>query len=53
MSKPIKETPALTDKNAVRFEKIMKQNDKRKVSAAEVQRGKEAYELFGFANKAG
>jgi len=51
MATLIKETPVLTGKNAVRFEKMIKRNTKRKISTEDVQRGKNAYELFGFANK--
>jgi len=53
MAKPIKETPILTGGNATRFEKIIKKNEKRKVSTEEYQQGKAAYELFGFSKKAG
>ena len=52
MAKEIRETPILKGKDAVRFEKIIKENESRKVSAEEYQKGKAAYEAFGFANKA-
>jgi hypothetical protein len=52
MAKEIRETPILKGKDAVRFEKIIKKNESRKVSAKDYQEGKAAYETFGFANKA-
>jgi hypothetical protein len=51
MSKEIRETPILTGKDVTRFEKMIKDNEKRKVSVEEYQKGKSAYEAFGFANK--
>ena len=52
MAKEIRETPILKGKDATRFEKMIKDNEKRKVSTEEYQQGKSAYEAFGFANKA-
>jgi len=51
MAKEIRETPILTGKDVTRFEKMIKDNEKRKVSPQEYQKGKSAYEAFGFANK--
>ena len=48
MAKPIKETPVLTGKDAARFEKMLERNKTRRATPEEIQRGKEAYELFGF-----
>lgn len=53
MARPIKETPILTGKDAVRFKKIIQENERRKVSASEIQKGRQAYERFGFARKTG
>jgi 3'-phosphoadenosine 5'-phosphosulfate (PAPS) 3'-phosphatase len=44
MARSIKETPILTGKNALAFEKAMKQADNRKVPAADYQRAKSIYE---------
>ena len=52
MAKEIRETPILTGKDAARFEKKIKENEKRKVSHQEYEQGKAAYQTFGFANKA-
>jgi len=52
MAKEIRETPILTGKDALRFEKAIKANEDRKVSEEEFERGKQAYETFGFAKKA-
>ncbi len=51
MARPIKETPILTGKDAVRFKEIIKENEHRKVPNSEFQKGKQAYEQFGFARK--
>jgi len=52
MAKEIRETPILTGKDALRFEEAIKENQERRVSAEEFERGKQAYETFGFAKKA-
>ncbi len=52
MAKEIKETPILKGKDAARFEKMIKENESRKVSSTEYEQGKSAYEAFGFAKKA-
>lgn len=44
MAKEIRETPVLMGKDAARFEKIIKDNEKRKVSREAYERGKNAYE---------
>ncbi len=46
MAKPIKETPVLHGKDAVRFEKIMKDNETKKVSSRDFKRAKETYKNF-------
>jgi hypothetical protein len=51
MAKAIKETPILTGKDVTRFKKMIKRNEKNKVSTEEYQKGKFAYEAFGFAYK--
>ncbi len=38
-------------KDAMRFEKAIKQNEKRKASREEIERAKSAYETFGFAKR--
>ncbi len=43
MARPIKETPVLHGKNAERFEKDIKANEKKKVSTAEYNRAIENY----------
>ena len=48
MARPIKETPILTGKDAVRFEKILERNKNRRATPEEIQRGKDAHKLFGF-----
>lgn len=53
MARPIKETPILKGKDAARFQEIVKKNETRKVDPSEFQKGKNAYEQFGFATKAG
>lgn len=50
MAKEIRETPVLEGADVTRFEKMIKENEKRKVSSEEYQRGKSSYEDFGFAN---
>lgn len=44
MAKEIRETPVLMGKDAARFEKIIKENEKRKVSRDAYERGKAAYD---------
>jgi len=51
MAKEIRETPILKGMDVTRFEKMIKDNEKRKVSAEEYQKDKSAYEAFGFAKK--
>lgn len=46
MAKEIRETPILMGRDAVRFEKMMKDNEKRKVSNDAYERGKRAYEAI-------
>lgn len=53
MARPIKETPILKGKDAARFQEIVRRNETRKVDPSEFQKGKNAYEQFGFAKKAG
>lgn len=53
MARQIKETPILKGKDAARFAEIVKRNENQKVASSEFQKGKRAYELFGFAKKAG
>jgi len=48
MARPIKETPVLTGRSAGLFEEMLKRNKTRKASPKEIQRGKDAYTLFGF-----
>ena len=43
MAMAIKETPVLTGKNAVRFEKIIKQNEKKTVKKEDYERAIKAY----------
>jgi hypothetical protein len=38
MARPVKETPVLKGKDALRFEKQIKENETRKVSESEYQR---------------
>lgn len=52
MAKEIRETPILTGKDVTRFEQMIEENKKLKVSTEEYQQGRAAYEAFGFANKA-
>ena len=52
MAREIRETPVLIGKDAARFEKKIKENEKRKVSSQEYEQGKNAYKTFGFTNKA-
>ena len=49
MAREIRETPVLIGKDAARFEKKMKENEKRKVSHKEYEQGRAAYKTFGFA----
>lgn len=51
MAKEIRETPILKGKDATRFREMIKDNERRKVSAEEYQKGQFAYEAFGFANR--
>jgi hypothetical protein len=44
MATPIKETPILEGKDAVEFEKSMREAEERKVPAEDFERGKEIYE---------
>lgn len=46
MATKIKETPVLEGKDARRFEKIMKENENRKVPKEDYERAKEAYKNF-------
>jgi len=48
MAREIRETPILKGKDAQRFDKIIKDNEKRKATADEIQRAKQAYDTFGF-----
>lgn len=48
MAKPIKETPVLTGKDAERFNRIMKENETKKVSASDYQRAQDAFRSFSF-----
>lgn len=44
MARPIKETPILKGKDAVEFDKAMKEAEGRKVSTEEFQRAKAVFE---------
>ncbi len=46
MAKLIKETPVLTGKNAKRFQKIIKENEHKRVSKEDYERAKKAYLNF-------
>ncbi len=46
MARPIKETPILTGKDAERFQRIIKENENKKVPAADYERAQKAYENF-------
>ena len=46
MAKPVRETPVLTGKNAVRFQKILERNIDKKVSKSDYDRAKESYKNF-------
>ncbi|MCP5244849.1 MAG: hypothetical protein H6937_02315 [Burkholderiales bacterium] len=46
MATPIKDTPVLYGKDAERFERIIKENESKKVPAADYNRAKEAYKKF-------
>lgn len=48
MATPIKETPILYGKDAIAFDKAMKEAETRKVPAKDYQRGKEIYERIGW-----
>ncbi len=52
MAKEIRETPILRGKDVTRFEKMINENKKRKVSAEAYKQGEFAYKAFGFAHKA-
>ena len=43
MARPIKETPVLTGKHALKFEKEIKQNESKKVTTESYQRALRAY----------
>lgn len=43
MALPIKDTPILTGEDAERFERIMAENEKKKVPREEYERAMEAY----------
>lgn len=49
MARPIKETPILRGKDAERFNKIIKENESKKVSASDYERAKQAYKNFKLA----
>lgn len=44
MASKVKDTPVLTGKNAERFDRILKENATKKVSAANYNRAKETYQ---------
>lgn len=44
MARPVKETPVLTGSDAKRFERQIKENEKRSVSEAEYQRALKTYQ---------
>lgn len=50
MARPIKETPVLTGRDAERFSKIIKENEKKTVSAADYARAKETFKQFKLVN---
>ncbi len=50
MARPIKETPVLTGKDAKRFNRIIKENETKKVPSADYERAKKAYENFKWAD---
>ena len=43
MARPIKETPVLTGKDAKRFEREIKENEKRQVSSKEYQKALQTF----------
>lgn len=43
MAIPIKETPVLYGKDAERFQRIIKENETKKVPASEYERARQAY----------
>lgn len=43
MAKPIKETPILLGRDAERFNKIIKENENKKVSAVDYERAAKTY----------
>lgn len=43
MAKPIKETPILRGKDAERFNRIIKENETKKVPAEDYERARKAY----------
>jgi len=46
MATPIKDTPVLTGKDAERFNRIMKENEPRKVPKEDYERARKAYKNF-------
>lgn len=50
MARPIKETPVLTGKDAERFSRIIKENENKRVPAADYARAQEAFKQFKLAN---
>lgn len=51
MARPIKETPVLSGKDAKRFEKQIKSNEKKTVSESEYQRALDTYNAVRFAQR--
>lgn len=50
MARPIKETPILRGKDAERFSRIIKENEKKTVPAADYARAQETFKQFKLAN---
>lgn len=50
MARPIKETPILTGKDADRFQRIIKENEHKKVPVSDYERAKKAYGNFQVIN---
>lgn len=50
MATKVKETPVLTGKDALRFERIIKENETKRVSAEEYERAKAAYRKIRIFN---
>ncbi len=48
MARPIKETPVLRGKDAERFQRIIKENESKKVPASDYERAKQAYSSIKF-----